>query len=210
MELKDVQDYIKTNAEKPEVKSYIKGFDKLTPDGVKAYIETEDGMKLIQPKLDSHFTKSLETWKTNNLDTLVGEKVDVIVKEKYPTETEGDKRLKQLEDNLTKETGLRRKAELLNSATADASARGLPPDLVKYFIGNDEESTKAALLAYDEKWKAAMKTETDKIFKQYGRTPEPGQSPEDLGLYSEAQVKKMTQTEVSENYDKVLKSQASW
>ena len=210
MELKDVQDYIKTNAEKPEVKSYIEGFNKLTPDGVKAYIETEDGMKLIQPKLDSHFTKSLETWKTNNLDTIVNEKLDVIVKEKYPTETEGDKRLKQLEDNLTKETGLRRKAELLNSAIADAGTRGLPPSLVKYFIGNDEESTKAALLAYEEVMKADRQTNTDKIFKEYGRTPDQGKSPADQGLYTEAQVKTMTQTEVSENYDKVLKSQASW
>jgi hypothetical protein len=207
MELKEVQDFIKANADKEEVKNYVKGLT--TPDGIKAYIESEEGQKLIQPKLDQNFTKGLETWKTNNLQKIIDEQVNKVITEKYPKETEAEKRLHKLETDLQAETGKRKKAELMTNAISEATAKGLPVGLVKFFVGEDPDSTKAALLEYEQNWKNAMKTEVDKVFKQFGRTPETNPNPTE-GLYSKADVAKMTQQEVNLNREKILKSMKSW
>lgn len=207
MELKEVQEFIKTNADKPEVQSYIKGF--ITPDGVRAFAESEEGMKALQPKLDQYFTKGLETWKANNLTKIVDEQVQKVVTEKYPKETEEQKRLHNLESALAAETSKRMKAELLMTAVSEANAKGLPTTLVKYFVKDDLDSTKAALQDYEQNWKNAMKSEIDKVFKQFGRVPEKTASSTE-GLLSRADVAKMTQAEVRANKDKIHESMKHW
>ena len=207
MDIKEVQEFIKTNADKPEVKEYVKGF--ITPDGVKSFIESEEGMKVVQPKLDQYFTKGLETWKTNNLQKIVDEQVNKVVTEKYPTETEEQKRLHKLETDLLAETSKRQRAEMLMSATSEANKKGLPADLVKYFVGNDENSTKAALQDFEAQWKAALTGEVDKTFKKFGRQPENNQSKPE-GLFSMEDVKKMSPAEEKANHSKVLESMQYW
>ena len=157
MDIKEVQEFIKTNAATPEVQEYVKGF--ITPDGVKGFLDTDEGMKTIQPKLDQYLTKGLDTWKENNVQKLVDAGVEKVVKEKYPEETEEQKRLRKLEGDLLSETGKRQKAEMLMTATQEATAKGLPVDLVKYFVGADLETTKAGLLALEQTWKGTLKTE---------------------------------------------------
>lgn len=206
MELKDVQGFIESNKTNPEVQNYIKGF--ITPDGVKGFLETEDGQKIIQPRLDQHFTKGLETWKTNNLQKVIDAEVDKVVKEKYPAETEEQKRLRKLETDLQMETSKRMRAELLNLAVEEATKKGLPVDLVKHFVGQDEDSTKAQIQEFETTWKNSLKTEIEKVFKQYGRAPE--QNNDMAGLYTREDVAKMTQAEVNQNLDKIRKSMAKW
>ena len=206
MELKDVQGFIDSNKTNPEVQNYIKGF--ITPDGVKGFLDTEDGQKVIQPKLDQHFTKGLETWKTNNLQKVIDAEVEKVVKEKYPAETEEQKRLRKLETDLQNETSLRKRAELLNKAVEEATRKGLPVDLVKHFIGQDEDSTKAQLQELETTWKNSLKTEIEKVFKQYGRAPE--QNNDLAGLYTREDVAKMTQAEVNQNLEKIRQSMTKW
>jgi hypothetical protein len=205
--LTTVQDFIKKNADKPEVQNYVKGF--ITPDGVKSYIESEDGMKIIQPKLDQHFSKSLETWKTTTMPKIIEDETNKVIATKYPTETEEQKRLRKLEQDLLAETTKRQKAEMYNLAIQEASNKGLPPELVKYFIGNDENSTKAGLSEYEQTWKNTIKKEIEKVFKQYGRVPDKSQETNE-GLFSPEDVKKMSQSEVIVNLEKIRKSQARW
>jgi hypothetical protein len=210
MELKEVQEFIKTNADKEEVKSYIKGLATPTPDGIKAYIDSEEGQKLLQPKLDQYFTKGLETWKTNNLSKIVDEQVNKVVMEKYPKETEEQKRLHKLETDLAAETSKRKRAELMNTAISEATIKGLPVNLVKFFVVDDPDSTKAALLEYEQNWKSAIKSEIDKVFKQFGRVPETNPNQGAEGLLSRADVAKMSPQEINANREKVHKSMKQW
>ena len=207
MELKDVQDFIKTNAGKPEVQEYIKGF--ITPDSVKAFNDSEAGQKILQPKLDQYMTKGLETWKTNNLQGIVDGKVNEYVLANHPKETEEQKRLHTLETNLAEETKKRIKAEMLMSATSEATAKGLPPELVKYFVGNDSDSTKAALLDLETAVAGIKKSSVDAVFKQNGRTPETNPD-KTAGLFSVEDVKKMSPKEEMANHSKVLESMQYW
>ena len=206
MELKDVQAFIDQNKTNQEVQNYIKGF--ITPDGVKGFLDTDDGQKIIQPKLDQHFTKGLETWKANNLQKAIDAEVEKVVKEKYPQETEEQKRRRKLEADLQNETSMRKRAELLNKAVDEARKKGLPLDLVKHFVGNDEDGTKAGLLELETAWKNALAAQTDELFKAYGRKPE--QNDDMTGLYTKADVDKMTQAEVLANREKIHKSMAKW
>jgi hypothetical protein len=207
MELKEVQEFLKTNADKPEVKDYVKGF--ITPDGVAGFIDTDEGKKVIQPKLDGHFTKSLETWKTNNLQKMIDEEVGKEVSKRYPAETPEQKRLKQLETDLEREKTSRVKSELKMTAITEATQKGLPVELVDYFVGQDIDSTKINLSLLEKTIKDAQKKWTDEIFKKYGRKPE-GPEPGSEGLYTKEEVSKMTQAEVIKNIDKIRKSQAIW
>ena len=207
MELKEVQEFIKSNAEKPEVQNYIKGF--ITPDGIKTFIETDEGQKLIQPKIDQHVTRAIETWKTNNLQKINEEYANKVVLEKYPKETEEQKRLHKLETDLANETSKRLKAEMTINAASEATSKGLPPESIEFVVGNDPDSTKAKIEKFEQMWKNALKTEIDKVFKQYGRLPENG-SQQPAGLFTQAEVQKMSQNEILINREKIHQSMKHW
>jgi len=207
MDIKEVQEFITKNAEDKGVQKYIKGL--ITPDGVNEFLETADGKKVIQPKLDSHFTKGLETWKTNNLQTVIDEAVKTEVTKRYPEETEEQKRLKTIEKDLVTEKAARIKSEMQMKAIETANTKGLPVDLAKYFVRADEASTTVAFEAFETAWKKNIESAVESKFKKYSRTP--GKAPEDMeGLLSKEAVAKMTQKEVSANLELIQKSQVHW
>ena len=95
MTLEEVKQFIQDNKDVPEVKAYVLGF--VTPDRVKDFLDSgrwEEGS--CNHDLTSTSQKGLETWKNNNLEKLVADKVQ----EKYPAETEQEKRIKALEQKL--------------------------------------------------------------------------------------------------------------
>jgi len=209
MDLKEVQKYLKDNAGTDEVKNYIKGL--VTVDSVKDFISTDAGMKLVQPMIDSNFTKGLETWKTNNLKKLTDVEVEKAISERYPEETPAEKRLKKLESDLIAETSKRLKAEMLMGATAEATSKGLPSNLTKYFVGQDAEGTKAGLLDFESTWKTTLKTAIENEFKKNGRNPNNSnheKPPE--GLYTREQVRAMSPEEAKVNMAKIDKSMPHW
>ncbi|KAA6450958.1 DUF4355 domain-containing protein [Bacillus swezeyi] len=191
--LEEVKQFLDANKENEDVKAYLEELSAVSADKVKGFLETEEGKRLIQPRLDAHFTKSLDTWKANNLDDLVNSKV----KELYPEETEEQKRIRKLEQELEKQQKEAKREKLMNTAISYASEKGLPTDLVAYFLGDDEETTMSNLGALEEKYSAAVQQEVENKFKENGRTVEPGggssgQSEKlDIGsLASEASIRK--------------------
>lgn len=142
----------------------------ITKDAVKAFLETPDGKKLIQPLLDSYFAKGLETWKEKTLPGILDEKI----KEKFPDETPEQKRLRNLEDELAKERQGRIKSELLNKATQIATQKGLPIEVVQYFVGQDEDTTLTNLGLLEAAWQRHTEKVVSEKFKDNGRQPEPG------------------------------------
>ncbi|MCY8663704.1 DUF4355 domain-containing protein [Bacillus haynesii] len=172
MNLEEVKQFLDANKENEDVKAYLEELSAVSADKVKGFLETDEGQKLIRPKLDQHFTKSLETWKANNLDELV----DAKVKELYPEETEEQKRIRKLEQELEKRQREAKREKLMNTAISYASEKGLPTDLVAYFLGDDEETTMSNLGALEEKYSTAVQQAVEDKFKENGRTVEPGGS----------------------------------
>lgn len=63
MTLEELRAFIEANKDNQEVQSYLKGLNPITPEGVTSFLDTEAGKKILQPRLEQHFTKGLEAWK---------------------------------------------------------------------------------------------------------------------------------------------------
>ncbi|ATX83196.1 MULTISPECIES: DUF4355 domain-containing protein [Bacillus amyloliquefaciens group] len=190
--LEDVKKFLGENKENEEVQSYLNELSAVSADKVNGFLDTEEGKRLIQPRLDSHFTKGLDTWKANNLDALV----DAKVKELYPEETEEQKRIRKLEKELEDQKTAAQREKLLNKAVSYASEKQLPADVVEFFIGEDEESTMKNLGAFEEKYNAALQKAIESKFQENGRDVQSGSNEptnQDLDISSlaaEASIRK--------------------
>ncbi|MED3439263.1 DUF4355 domain-containing protein [Bacillus subtilis] len=185
--LEEVKKFLDENKDNEEVKSYLNELSAVSADKVKGFLETDEGKRLIQPRLDSHFTKGLDTWKANNLDALV----DAKVKELYPEETEEQKRIRKLEKELKDQKTAAQREKLLNKAVSYASEKQLPTDVVEFFIGEDEESTMKNLGAFEEKYNAALQKAIESKFQENGSNfekgdPSPASGSVDIGALAKS------------------------
>ncbi len=148
---------------------YLKGLKLLTPEGVREYLETPEGLRLIQPKLDKYYTTGLETWKANNLDKLVEE----LHNKKYPPKDERDKEIEELRQRVDKAERERERENLRNKALSQLVEKKLPVELIDRFIGDDEATTSTYIEEFEKIYTAnltaAIEAERDKIFKEMGR-----------------------------------------
>ncbi|PJH91860.1 DUF4355 domain-containing protein [Bacillus sp. SN1] len=190
--LEEVKKFLEENKENEEVKAFVGELSAVSADKVEGFLETDEGKRFIQPRLDSHFTKSLDTWKANNLDALV----DAKVKELYPEETEEQKRIRKLEKELKDQKTAAQREKLLNKAVSYASEKQLPADVVEFFLGEDEESTMKNLGAFEEKYNAALQKAIESKFQENGRDVQSGsneptnQSLDISSLAAEASIRK--------------------
>lgn len=175
-----VKAFLDSNKDSAEVKEYYKS-NVLTADNVKTFLETNEAKKILQPKLDAHFTKSLETWKANNLDSLVEEEV----KKRNPDETPEQKRIRELEEKLQKQEKANKLSQLKETALKHATKQGLDSTFaskyIERFIGDDEVATTSLLDELKTDLDGLVKTQVDARFKESGRNIEHGGGSNDLG-----------------------------
>lgn len=164
----------------------------VSADKVEGFLETEEGKRFIQPRLDSYFTKGLATWKANNLDSIVEEKIRERNPDKSPAELEIEKLKKQIEDAEK----ARNREALVNKALNVADEKKLPKGVIDYFIGEDEETTLANLSKFEETFNAAVQNAVDIKFKESGTNfekgdPTPAGGAVDIGaLANQANIRK--------------------
>ena len=151
-----------------EYKNFISGL--LNDERVTAYLETENGKKLMQPKYDSYFSKGLETWKSNNLDKLVNEKV----KELYPEADPKDTELAAVKAELERMKSESLRKDLTNKALKIANEKGLPTDLVDFFIGSDEKATNANITKFEKAFNDSVGSAVQKKLKDSSYVPPEG------------------------------------
>lgn len=159
-----VKAYLEANADNAEVQNYL-AVKVLTSDKVKGFLDTEEGKKLLQPRLDANFSKGLETWKTNNLTKLIDDEVAKRNPTKTPEQIELDKLRKEIED----ERNARNREALVNKALKVAKEKNLPDSIVDFFIGQDEETTLTNLTKLEEEYSKAVTSAVDSKFKEHGR-----------------------------------------
>ena len=171
MDLEAVKKFLEENQDNAEVSDYLKELKTPTLEGVKGFIDTtEEGKTFIQAEKDRYFTKGLETWKKNNLDSLVAAKVS----ELYPEETEEAKRIKVLEQKLKESEEKEKKNLLLTKALTVANEKKLPTEFIDRFLGNDEEETLQNLSVLEEKWNNSLNQVVEERFKSQGYDPGEG------------------------------------
>lgn len=190
---KEIKDWL----ESEEGKAYIEGL--ITPDRVKTFLDTDEGKKVIQPSIDKNFAKGLETWKANNLTKIIEDEIA----KKFPEETEEKKELRKLRDEIASERKARLRETLRNKALSEATQKNLPVEIVDYFVGEDDDTTKSNLIRFEETWHNAIKNAVEGKFKEGGRTP--AKTEPDPQGYSREQLMKMSPEEINANWDAIEK-----
>lgn len=147
---KDILEKIKDLKDEDDINELLKGTDveegfKTTPtlDTFKDLIATnKDYTSFMDSEKDKHSQKSLETWKTNNLQTLINDEVlKATGKKKTPQEI----KMEELEKNLNEEKTARLKTENTSKLKDMLSTSGLDPvKTIEFFnIDNMENAEKA-------------------------------------------------------------------
>ncbi|WP_035293792.1 DUF4355 domain-containing protein [Clostridium sp. KNHs214] len=164
-------------------------------DMFKQKINTDKDFKsFIDSLKDTHLTKGLETWKANNLQNLIDEKI----KELYPEDDPKDNELKKLKQEMENMKKEKIKEQLTNKALKIATEKGLPADLVDYFIGQDEETTNKNLETLEKVFTDKLETTVKERLKDNSYTPPAGGTPttnnpwskEHFNLTKQAQILK--------------------
>lgn len=192
MDFNEVKQFIEANKDSEEVKNYIGGF--ITSDRVESFLNNDDGKKLLQPKLDSYFTKGLETWKSNNLEKLIEEEI----KKRFPEKDQKDIELEKVKAELEKIKADATRKELTNKALLIADEKKLPKDLVEFFIGNDEETTNKNLEALESVFSKHIEKVVQERLKGSGYTPPTGGDDKSFTL---EEIKNLSDEEINKNWD---------
>lgn len=162
--IQEVESYFTENKDSDDVKNFIAGI--VTPDRVNSFLDTDEGSKVLRPRLDKHTTKGIETWKTKNLQGLI----DAEVAKRNPAETEEQKRLKALENENLKTQNMLKRESLKSSALKNLKDPNLA-DLVEFMIGDDEDTTQANIGILESTVTKVVEEAVKEIFKTNGRTP---------------------------------------
>jgi len=156
----DVKKFMEENKATQEVLDFTK-------TNAQAYLETEDGKKFLQPKLDSFFSKGLETWKEKTLPTIIEDEI----KKRNPEETPEQKRIRELEDKINNQEKANLKIKLNAQTTKELSDRGLPTGLVDYLNFETEEVMRDSINKLDEMFKPFVDKAVETRLKDTGKTP---------------------------------------
>ncbi len=174
MTLTEIQAWLETNKDQAEVKTYLEGLSKITLEGAESFAQTEDGKKWLAKNNDSFFSKGLDTWKKNNLDTLLQSEVDKEIKKRFPDKDPKDVELEKIKAQLLKIESEKQREVLLNKALKIADDKKLPKDILDYFIADNEENTIKNLESLEGVFQKHLTTMMDEKLKSGGYTPPAG------------------------------------
>lgn len=118
------------------------------------------------------------------------------LKEVVPAqETPEQKEIRELREQIEQGKREAQREKLMSKAVSHASEKGLPTDVVSFFIGEDEDTTMNNLATFEEKFNSAIQGKVDERFKAAGRNPETGASePDSEGAKFAQQANNQKQT----------------
>ena len=183
MNFEEVKGFLESEAGKSkEVTTFLQGIVPATVARVEGFVATPEGKSWLDSAKDKHLQKGLETWKTNNLESLL----DAEVKKRFPEKDPKDIEMEKLKNEIEQMKQSKEKETLTNKAMKLAGEKGLPLDLVGFFIGADEDSTTTNLKSLEDTFNVSVQKGLEERLKTNGYTPpaggEVGKSLEDVSM----------------------------
>ena len=131
------------------------------------FIQSPEGMKLLQPKLDRYFTKGLETWKQNNLEKIVNQEIQ----KRNPTDPK-EREIQQLKKDFEN-------MQKVNQAMKFCEEFRLPVEMSEFLVKDTPEATKKAVQSVrnylNKSIDLLVRLEVDNRFKQTGKIVSSGE-----------------------------------
>jgi len=174
--LQDVQSFFEANAETPEVKDFANSF--INYDAVDAYLNTDEGKKVLQPRLDKNFTKGLETWRQNNLDKIVNERINEI----HPAESPAEKQVRELTERLSRVESEKVREGIRATASQELAERGLPATFADMMVTDSMEATRHKINEFSAEFERILNGQVKERLKTTGTDPQNGSKVETGGI----------------------------
>lgn len=132
MTFENVKEFLESEAGKAsEVTAYLQGLNPLTVARVQEYIDkTPEGKSWVDSVRDKHLQKGLETWKTNNLESLLNDEI----KKRFPQKDEKELEVEKLRAEIEKMKHEKQRESLTNKAIKIATEKSLPIELVDFLL----------------------------------------------------------------------------
>lgn len=139
---KDLLDLINAIGDDQEVDEALKDSELVKKfsglDTFKEKINTDKDFKaFMDSEKDKHASKSLDTWKSNNLQKLI----DEALAKANAKETPEQKQIRELTERLNQKEADEKRQILVNKALKIVTEKNIPSEFLDYFVGSDEEST---------------------------------------------------------------------
>jgi len=198
MNLEQVKEFLANNSESEDVKEYLESFKQdadVNLDIIKSKIESDEDVKsFIDSIKDKHSSKALETWKTNHLEGLINEEI----RQRFPEKDEKDIKLQELSNKIEAMEREKTQERLKNVALKAATNKGLPVDLVDYFIGANEEMTLENLGKLEDVFNSHLETSVKERLKDTSYAPPKSGSKNE---YTTEDFGKMSPEEINEFFE---------
>ncbi|OAH53089.1 hypothetical protein AWH48_12075 [Domibacillus aminovorans] len=161
--------------------------------------EDEKAKGWLQSLTDKRVTDAIQTYESKTLP----KKLEDEIAKRFPAESETEKQLRELKQQFEQSEAATKREKLRNAALSTATEKQLPVKLVDFFIGQDEESTKANLETFESVFTAAVQQAVDVKFKDGGRDPQPPAAP-GAPLTKES-IAAMSNDEINSRWDEIQK-----
>jgi hypothetical protein len=194
MDFNEIIEQLKPFEGTDEYNEFLNG--KLTAERINSYLDTEEGKHYVEPIASKRFTTGLETWKKNNLENLINEEV----KKRYPDQTPEQKRIAELEAKFNEAQAKAAKSELIAHALQTAQNKKLPTDLIKYFVGDNQETTDSNIAEFETAFNSAVEKV---VTSRMGESHKPDNDNQDKEL-TVADFENMSQADIIKYTNKKL------
>lgn len=110
----------------------------LTLNAFKEKLKEPEFKSYLDSIKDKHFDKALETWKSNNLQTIIN---DEVLKATGKKKTPEQLRIEELEKNFNEQKAKAERAEKIAKYKDVLAEKKIPGEMIDYFLTDDDETT---------------------------------------------------------------------
>ena len=144
---------------------------KLTESDIKKLIETNQTLKSeMQKEADRVFSKGLKTWKQNNLEKIINEEIEKRAKENNPQETEEQKNIRAMREEINSLKLKYTIAENQAKALKIATEKKIPDSFLDVLDYSNTEKMDKQLDSIDATWTKALEARIEEeVAKRTGR-----------------------------------------
>lgn len=197
MNLEQMKQLIEENKTNEEWQAYLQGLNPYSVEGIEQYIQSnKEAKSWFDSTVDKRSAKSLETWKSNHLESAV----DAEIKKRFPAKDEKEIEVEKLRAEVENMKLEKQRERLTSQAIKIASEKKLPLPLVDFFIGTDEEATTANLATLEQALQLAIQQQVEQRLKGDGYTPPASSTSSTFTLDS---IKGMSPNEINQHWDQV-------